>query len=70
MMKAVQHAVEYGDIPLADAVRMATHVPATVLALQREYGALAVGTRADLVAFDRGLHVRLTIVGGRIVFQQ
>lgn len=67
MIKAVQHAVEYGDVPLADAVRMAAQVPATLLGLQQEYGALAVGKRADLVAFDRQFRVRMTMVSGTVV---
>ena len=53
---------------LPEAVRMASGTPARLLGLEREVGTLAVGRRADLVAFDHNIRVRLTLVGGRVVF--
>ena len=69
MMRAVQHAVEFGGVALTEAVRMATEIPARVLG-ERRRGTLAVGARADLVAFDKSFRVLLTMVGGRIVYQR
>ena len=68
MVDAVRHAVQLGGASLEEAVRMASGTPARLLGLEREAGALAVGRRADLVAFDRNIRVRLTLVGGRVVF--
>ena len=50
----------------SDVALMASHVPARVLGLERECGAMEEGTRADLVALDDGGRVLLTLVGGRI----
>jgi len=69
MMRAVRNAVESGGVDLADAVRMASEVPAHLLG-DRSRGRLEVGRRADLVAFDRRFNVRLTMVGGQIVHQR
>ena len=69
MMRAVRNAVALGGASLADAVRMATGVPARLLGL-RDRGRLVVGARADLVAFDAKFRVRMTIVGGRIAYQR
>jgi N-acetylglucosamine-6-phosphate deacetylase len=69
MIEAVRNMVELAGVSLADAVRMAAEVPATLLSL-RSRGVLAVGRRADLVAFDRRFRVLLTLVGGRIVYQR
>ena len=69
MMSAVRNAVELGGAPLAEAVRMATEVPARLLG-DRSRGALAVGRRADLVVFDTKFRVVLTMVGGRLVYQR
>jgi N-acetylglucosamine-6-phosphate deacetylase len=69
MMNAVRNAVRFAGLSLTDAVRMATEVPARLLGL-RDRGVLAVGRRADLVAFDRRFRVLLTLVGGRVVFQR
>lgn len=49
--------------------RMASTNPARLLRLDHECGAIEVGKRADLVALDDDGQVRLTIIGGQIVFQ-
>ena len=48
--------------------RMASGNPAGLLGLHDEIGLLAPGLRADLVALDEAGNVRLTVVGGRVVF--
>jgi N-acetylglucosamine-6-phosphate deacetylase len=68
MLRAVKHAVAFGGITLEQAVRMATEVPARLLG-DRSRGILAVGKRADVVAFDRQFRARLTMVGGRVVYE-
>ena len=68
MIGAVRNAVALGGVSLVDAVRMASEVPARLLG-DRSRGVLAVGKRADLVAFDQQLRVVMTMVGGRIVYQ-
>ena len=69
MIEAVRNAVRLGGVSIVDAVRMASEIPARLLG-DRTRGVLAVGKRADLVAFDRAFRVRLTIVGGRVVSQR
>ncbi|MBI4597179.1 MAG: N-acetylglucosamine-6-phosphate deacetylase [Candidatus Omnitrophica bacterium] len=69
MMRAVQHAVAWGGVSLLDAVRMASEVPARLLG-DRGRGVIAVGKRADLVAFDKHFRVLLTVVGGQIIHQR
>ena len=68
MIDAVRNMIKLGGATVAEAVRMATEVPAR-LARDRSRGTLKPGRRADLVAFDRNFNVRLTVVGGRIVYQ-
>jgi len=48
--------------------RMASTNPARLLRLDHECGAIEVGKRADLVAIDDAGKVRLTVVGGNVVF--
>jgi len=69
MIAAVKRMATACGVPLADAVRMASEVPARLLRLGSR-GALRVGARADLVVFDRTFRVRLTLVGGRLVYQR
>lgn len=68
MMQAVRNMVRWGAATLGEAVRMASHNPARLLGLTRK-GSLEVGQDADLVVFDRAYRVRLTAVGGRILYR-
>jgi N-acetylglucosamine-6-phosphate deacetylase len=63
---AVRNAVEWGLVPLANAVRMASTVPARILGLEDRKGRIAPGCDADLVALDKDLNVMMTWVGGRM----
>jgi N-acetylglucosamine-6-phosphate deacetylase len=54
---------------LKQAVTMATASPAAVLGDGR-LGRLRAGGHADLVILDKEMRVRLTMVGGRVVFQR
>lgn len=70
MIDAVRNMVRLVGASLEEAVRMASEVPARLLGLARERGALEVGTRADLVAFDKNFRVQMTIVNGHMVYQR
>jgi N-acetylglucosamine-6-phosphate deacetylase len=52
-----------------DAVTMASTSPAEVLGEMR-LGRLRPGAMADIIILDRDLNVRLTMIGGRIVYQR
>ena len=57
-------------LPLRDAIRMATLTPATIIDIQRSKGSIEPGKDADLAVIDDNLHVSLTVVRGRIAFQE
>ncbi len=68
MDRAVRNAVRLMEIPLKDAVQMATINPARVVGMASRMGSLEVGKEANLTAFDERLSVRLTCVRGVVVF--
>lgn len=68
MNQLVRNMVELVDVPLFEAVRMATLNPAKALGLEEEIGALEPGARADLVVLDDALEVVMTFVEGQRVF--
>jgi len=65
----VRNLVELVELPLREAVKMATLTPARILGIERERGLLAPGMKADIVVFDRDFSVKLTVVEGRVVYQ-
>ena len=56
------------DVPLWEVARMAATNPAQLLGVGQECGSVEEGKRADLVAVDASGNVRLTLVGGRVAF--
>jgi len=66
MIQAVQNALSLLEVPLTDALRMASRTPAMFLGLDSELGLIAPGYRADLVAFNANFEVIETWIAGRI----
>lgn len=64
--RLVQTMVQIADVPLIEAVRMASETPARIMKIQKK-GALKKGHDADIVIFDENVHIATTIVNGKIV---
>ena len=54
-------------IPLVDAVKMASITPAKVIGVDKLYGSVAEGKKADIYIADEELNPQMTIVNGKIV---
>jgi N-acetylglucosamine-6-phosphate deacetylase len=67
MIEAVRNAVALLDVPLVDALIMASRTPARFLGLDSELGLIAPGYRADLVAFTVNFEVTETWIAGMTV---
>jgi N-acetylglucosamine-6-phosphate deacetylase len=65
MASCVRNAVAMLGVPLPQAVRMASQIPAEFLGVAGEYGRIAAGQRANLVLTDDDLNVRETWIDGR-----
>ena len=64
LLDAVRYVVETLDLPLAEALRMATSTPARLLGLEGRIGAVAPGARADLVHLADDLTLRRVWLAG------
>jgi N-acetylglucosamine-6-phosphate deacetylase len=67
MDQALRNVMKFADISLSEALPMATRVPAAAMKLENHKGSIASGFDADIVVLDETNHVRLTMVGGRVV---
>jgi N-acetylglucosamine-6-phosphate deacetylase len=69
MDELVRRTAHLPGMSAQDAITMATASPADVLGEAR-LGRLRAGALADIIILDEHLQVRLTMIGGRIVFQR
>ena len=70
MDSAVRNARRFAGLSPAEAVHLATAVPARALGLCGTGPRLHPGAAADLVLLDQQLEVQATLVGGRLAFQR
>lgn len=63
----VQTMVKKANIPLADAVRMASETPAHIIGIADKKGSLQKGKDADIVILDKDINVRCVFAKGKIV---
>ena len=69
MDKAVRNAVRFLGVPLTEAARMASEVPARTLGLERK-GRISVGCDADFTLVDQEGIVQQTIVAGTVAYDR
>ena len=67
ILDAVQLLHSLG-VSYTELARMASSNPAKLLGIDKDCGTIEVGKRADLVALDQQGNVKLTLVGGEIVY--
>lgn len=63
----IRTMVKAAGIPLHDAVRMASETPARIMHILDRKGTLEKGKDADIIIFDEDIHIRTTLVEGKIV---
>lgn len=68
--RLVRNMIKMADVPLLEAVKMASLTPANILGIASSKGSLVKGKDADIVIFDEDIRVSTTIVGGRVVYNK
>jgi len=69
MDRAVRNVIEAANIPLPQALQMATYNPARAIGVDDRKGSLSPGKDADILLLDDSLTVALTMVKGQIAYQ-
>jgi N-acetylglucosamine-6-phosphate deacetylase len=67
--QAVRNTARWAGVTQAEALFMATAVPARLLG-RSDLGRIASGAVADLALFDSDLQLVATLVGGRVVWER
>lgn len=68
--RAVKNVVEHCQIPLIEALVMASETPARTIGVGDRKGRLAVNYDADFIVLDDELNVQSTFVGGKAVYEK
>jgi len=66
----VRNMINMADVPLFDAVKMMTLTPASIINMDKVMGSITVGKYADLILFNENIDIKMTIIGGNIVYTQ
>ena len=70
MLLAVKNCVRHCDIPLCEAIKMATLYPARMLGVDQSKGLIEIGYDADICVFDDNFEVVSTFIKGKAVFNR
>jgi len=70
MDSLVKNMVELADVPLIEAVKMASATPAKILGISKRKGIINPGMDADLVAMDKKFNVKLVMVEGNMLYNE
>lgn len=64
---AVYNMIKYLDVPICDAVRMASLTPAEAINIDNKKGSIDIGKDADLILFDDEINIKMVVVEGSII---
>ena len=67
MDRLIRTVVQKAEIPLEDAVRMASETPARIMGVYDRKGSLQKGKDADILVLDEDLNVRAVWAMGKLV---
>jgi N-acetylglucosamine-6-phosphate deacetylase len=67
--RLIKTMVGMAGVPVEKAVEMLTASPARIMNVYDRAGSLSTGKYADMVIFDNNYDIRVTIVGGRKIFE-
>lgn len=66
--RLVRNMISLGGVNLREAVRMASTTPARIMGVLDRKGTIQAGKDADIVIFDNDIHIKHTIVGGKLIY--
>ena len=68
--RLVRTMLHLAGTPLPETIRMITSTPAKIMGINRTKGSLEKGKDADVVIFDKDIRILMTMVNGKIVYDQ
>ncbi|MBE9583099.1 N-acetylglucosamine-6-phosphate deacetylase [Mucilaginibacter sp. JRF] len=66
--RLVRNMVQLSELPLIDAVKMATETPARIMKVDDTMGSLEAGKLANIIIFDEDITIDTTMINGKIIY--
>jgi len=67
--RLVRTMLRLAETPLPETIQMITSTPARIMRIDKTKGSLTKGKDADVVIFDENINIKMTMVGGKIVYK-
>jgi N-acetylglucosamine-6-phosphate deacetylase len=67
--RLVRTMINIAGVSLTDTIQMISETPARIMGVQASKGSLTSGKDADILIFDEEINIHMTMVKGRIVYQ-
>ena len=68
--RLVRNMRQLAGVPLPETIQMITIIPARIMGIDKTKGSLAKGKDADVVIFDENINVKMTMIDGKIVYNE
>jgi N-acetylglucosamine-6-phosphate deacetylase len=68
--RLVRTMINEAGVPLWEAIRMMTLVPARIMNIDKQKGSLLPGKDGDVVIFDEDINIQTTIIKGKVVYDR
>lgn len=68
--RLIRTMVQQAEIPLQEAVRMASETPARIMHILDRKGTIETGKDADIIIFNENIDIQSTIVEGKVVYRK
>lgn len=68
--RLVRTMIQIAGVSLTDTIQMITETPARIMGISDKKGSLQKGKDADILIFDKNIHISMTMVKGRIVYEK
>lgn len=68
--RLIRTMVKTADVPLIMAVKMMTITPASIIGVNGRKGSLMQGKDADIIIFDEDIRIKLSMIQGKIIYNE
>lgn len=70
LQRAVYNMIHYLQVPIKEAVKMASLNPAKAINVDKDLGSIEIGKNADLILFDENIDIKQVFIGGKLSWKK